>query len=115
MTKEYDMIPGATLSPELQQDALRSFVHRYTGNHVPQWTNKPAPNGNFYAPQYTNDKEWLENTTFPVVFKKSGMQLASGSDVYCQSGKPPFPWGEWLDAPFKAGTPLPAESPTLNA
>lgn len=114
MTKEYDMIPGSTLSPELQQAALRSFVHRYTGNHVPHWTQKAAPNGNFYAPQYTDDKEWLEKTTFPVVFKKSGMQLASGSDVHCQSNTPSFPWGEWLNAPFKVGVAMPVKSVGLN-
>ena len=114
MTKEYDMIPGATLSPALQQDALRSFVHRYTGNHVPSWTRKEAPNGTFYAPQYESDKEWLEKTMFPVVFKKGDMQLASGKDVHCQSNTPSFPWGQWLDAPFKAGTPLPAKSVGLD-
>ena len=114
MSKEYDMVPGATLSPKLQQDVLSSFAQRYTGNHVPQWTKKPAPNGNFYAPQYTNDQEWLEKTMFPVVFKKSDMQLASGADVYCQSNTPTFPWGEWLDAPFEAGTPVPAKTPALN-
>ena len=113
MTKEYDMLPGATLPTALQQDALRSFVHRYTGNHVPEWTRKAAPNGNFYAPQYKDDKEWLAKTSFPVEAKRGVMQIASGKDVYCQSNTPSFPWGEWLDAPFKPGTPLPTPSSSM--
>lgn len=114
MTKDYDMLPGATLSPALQQDALRSFVHRYTGEHVPAWSQKEAPNGSFYAPQYVNDKEWLEKTMFPVEIKRGETQLASGQDVHCQSNTPSFPWGQWLDVPFKKGMSLPSEAPALN-
>lgn len=116
MAKEYDMVPGATLALGLQKAALQSYVQRYTGTHVPAWTRTAAPNGNFYAPQYKDDAEWLEKTLFPVVFKKGGMQLASGNDVHCQSNTPSFPWGNWLDAPFVRGTPVPADSmlPTIN-
>ena len=114
MTKDYDMLPGATLSPALQQDALRSFVHRYTGNHVPAWTQKAAPNGSFYAPQYVDDKEWLEKTMFPVEVKRGETVLASGKDVHCQSNTPSFPWGQWLDTPFKPGTPLVGKTAELE-
>lgn len=106
MAKDYDMIPGNELPIGLRDAALRSYTHRYTGEHIPAWTRKAAPNGNFYAPQYQNDAEWMAKTLFPVENKGGALQLASGKDVHCQSNNPSWPWGQWLDAPFKKGTPM---------
>lgn len=114
MTKEYDMVPGTTLSAALQREMVRSFAQRYTGEHVPEWTKKAAQNGSFYAPQYKDDAEWLSKTLFPMVFKQGVMQLAKGHNVHCQSNTPSFPWGNWLDKPFVPGTPAPAQSSGLE-
>ena len=114
MAKDYDMLPGTTLPLALRNDALRSFVNRYTGEHVPAWSSKAAPNGSFYAPQYQNDAEWSAKTLFPVEHKGGQMQLASGKNVHCQSNDQSWPWGKWLDAPFKAGTPVPSTAPSLG-
>ena len=99
------LIPGFELSPQLQQEALRAFTHRFTGEHVPMWSRDAAPNGSFYAPQYADDQEWLSKTLFPVT---AAGRLVRGNNVHCESTKPSFPWGTWLDKPFVRGTPLPA-------
>ncbi len=114
MPKNIDMIPGTSLAPKLQQDALNSFVHRYTGEHVPSWSKEKAPNGKHYAPQYQNDAEWLSKTLFPVVTDKQGlMSIQRGNDVHCMSNQASFPWGQWLDQPFKKGMPVP-EVPSVQ-
>ena len=113
MTKEYDMVVGSELPHFVQQDALSSFVHRFTGEHIPAWSKEAAPNGRFYAPQYRNDQEWLQHTLFAVNTKKDTVCLAHGKDVYCQSNNPTWPWGQWLDNPFSKGFPsIIAESST---
>lgn len=108
MPKNYDMIPGDQLSLALKNEALRAYSMRYTGEHVPDWSKKAAPNGSFYAPQYQNDAEWLSKTSFPVTTKQGELQLAQGNNIHCQSIQASFPWGQWLDTPFQKGTPLPS-------
>lgn len=114
MPKNYDMIPGDQLPFALKDDARRSFSLRYTGEHVPDWSKKAAPNGSFYAPQYQTDAEWMSKTLFPVTTKHGQMQLTEGKNIHCQSMSPSFPWGQWLDTPFQKGTPIPVASPTLG-
>lgn len=59
------MLPGAALSPRGQRDALASFVHRYTGQHKPDWAREPwKPDGTPYPVQFANDADWLANTLF---------------------------------------------------
>lgn len=58
--------PGNTLSIEDQAWVLRAYVHRYTGDHKPQWAMKPRPNGKPYAVQFSDDADWLEHSYFKV-------------------------------------------------
>ena len=54
---------GSDLRPDAQTDALRRFVHRYTGEHCPQWVrtaNRPFP------VQFADDADWLAHTRFHV-------------------------------------------------
>lgn len=73
------------------KDALRQFCHRYTMEHVPAWSQQRAPGGRFYAPQYRTDREWYDNTEFPV------------GKPYCVSTNHTWPLGQWLDAPYYYG------------
>ena len=52
-----EMLYGHQLSPALRREALAAYVHRYTEEHVPSWSRKPAPNGRHYAPEYSSDSE----------------------------------------------------------
>lgn len=75
--------------------AKAAYVQRFTMEHVPQWAQKPAPNGNYYAPQYRSDAEWHANTLFPPnnPFGKND----------CHSGGQTWPLGQWLTAPYVKG------------
>lgn len=53
---------GSKLKPHVQQKCLNQFVHRFTGEHRPNWVNK-YPN---LKPLYVSDHEWLEHTFFYV-------------------------------------------------
>lgn len=61
-------VKGSDLPQHLQREALACFVHRYTGDHVPDWAtrNVPAKFGKRYPLQFASDREWLEHTTFQV-------------------------------------------------
>jgi hypothetical protein len=74
-------------------EAKRRYVHRYTMEHVPAWSQTAAPNGKFYAPQYRSDKEWFEASRFPPD------PICYGSD--CYSSGQTWPLGQWLDAPYR--------------
>ena len=76
--------------------ARNQYTHRYTMEHTPQWANRPAPNGKFYAPQYQTDKEWYENTIFP------GEGQIGSRERYCQSNNQSWPCGDWLDNPYSS-------------
>lgn len=88
---------GTDLPYRLQREVLAKYVHRYTCEHVPSWTQKPAPNGQFYAPQYRTDQEWLKHTHFTIT--KAGE--LSRKSKYCSSGSPTWPEGLWLDTPYQ--------------
>jgi hypothetical protein len=67
---------GSELSQSEQQEALNRFVHRYTGNHKPQWVmHHKTPL------QFKDDADWLAHTRFAVT--KAG-KLHNGVK-YCQS------------------------------
>lgn len=61
---------GHELHPDDQKHVLAAYVHRYTGEHKPQWANKKRPDGSDYKPQHKNDADWLKHTEFAV--KKNG-------------------------------------------
>lgn len=76
------------------EKAKAQYVNRYTMEHKPEWANKRAPNGKFYAPQYASDQEWYERTLFPPN-NPLGKRIQD-----CYSQNPSWPLGMWLDAPF---------------
>lgn len=57
------------------EDACRKYVHRYTMEHVPAWSQRRPVDDNctdnsedsfkYYAPHFRTDKEWYEHTLFP--------------------------------------------------
>lgn len=64
MANEPDWRFGSELRPEVQREALRRFVHRFTRDHVPDWARQPRPNGATYAVQFDSDADWLAHTMF---------------------------------------------------
>lgn len=61
-----DYISGDQLPPSEQRKALAQFVHRFTGEHRPDWANKPRRDGSAYPVQFADDSDWLANTRFAV-------------------------------------------------
>lgn len=57
---------GTDLTASQQADALRAFVHRFTGQHKPDWARTLRPNGTAYPVQFADDADWLAHTTFAV-------------------------------------------------
>ena len=56
-------IEGIKLSEHDRREVLAAYVHRYTGEHVPQWARAPW---NTCKVQFATDAEWLANTRFAV-------------------------------------------------
>lgn len=61
-----NMVTGDKLTPEDQKHVLAAFVHRFTGEHRPDWARKEWKNGQPYPLQFKDDAEWLANTRFAV-------------------------------------------------
>jgi hypothetical protein len=57
---------GTELTREDQRHVLSAFVHRFTGDHKPAWSNKEWKDGKPYPVQFASDAEWLANTDFAV-------------------------------------------------
>lgn len=57
---------GDLLTPDQQKLAKALYVHRYTGQHRPQWSFKLRPDGTAYPVQFKDDADWLKNTVFLV-------------------------------------------------
>ena len=57
---------GNLLHPDDQKHVLRRFVHRYTGNHKPDWVNSNRMIKRAMPVQFKDDAEWLANTQFRV-------------------------------------------------
>jgi hypothetical protein len=73
--------------------AKAQYVHRFTMDHVPSWSQK-AHNNAYYAPQYASDREWYDNTLF-----QGESEMASKNS--CYSSGQTWPLGHWLDKPFR--------------
>lgn len=58
-------VKGDKLPEQLQREAKAAFVHRCTGEHIPQWARRGMGSGP-YRVQFKNDAEWLANTYFQV-------------------------------------------------
>jgi hypothetical protein len=57
---------GSALAPFVQESAKRRFVHRYTGEHRPQWAARTYADGRSYPVHFADDLEWLNNSYFAV-------------------------------------------------
>jgi len=57
---------GSQLTAAQQQEALRMFTNRHTGDHKPVWARTPMPNGDAYPVQFRDDRDWLDNTWFQM-------------------------------------------------
>lgn len=57
-------VKGIDLPYNLRREVLRSYVHRYTGEHKPQWVKDDST-----PVQFKDDEDWLRNTTFKVTNK----------------------------------------------
>ena len=57
---------GSNLRPDVQQQCLARFVHRFTHDHKPAWTRQPWKDGKPYPVQFASDADWLANTWFAI-------------------------------------------------
>jgi len=66
-------IKGSELPSKTQREILRTFVHRYTGDHTPTWVKKMTLylSGQEEAPKYKDDTEWLDEYFFAVTISGS--------------------------------------------
>lgn len=60
------LIKGSNLTHKQRNHVKRAFVHRFTGEHKPDWASKPMPNGNQYQPTHKTDNDWIEDYAFYV-------------------------------------------------
>ena len=74
-------VPGHQLSESAKREALARFVHRFTGDHRPQWARNPRPDGSPYPLQFKDDADWLASTRF-YVRKDGGL---SERHRFCES------------------------------
>lgn len=79
MSTPIHFLRGSDLSAEDQKHVLARFVHRFTREHIPTWTQRPDCAK--CAVQFASDTEWLANTVFAVT--KSGR--VHRGDYDCQS------------------------------
>lgn len=78
------LVKGSHMSTPIQEECKRIFIHRFTGDHMPEW-----PSGNYKKyPHFTDDKEWLENTFFHVTINGTLDKRYN----HCES-HPTFPLG----------------------
>lgn len=87
LNEETSWAHGHTLHPDDQKHVLNAYVHRYTGDHTPNWVKNDARYQGH--PHFHNDKDWLQNTKFKV--KKNG-RLHAGAR-HCESN-PTWPNGQ---------------------
>lgn len=85
-----EMVRGTDLPETLRREALRSYLNRYTKTHVPAWARNTH-----YRPQFADDQDWLANTLFPVIVRRSRMIRLARRPSDCESS-PTWPDGEGL-------------------
>jgi hypothetical protein len=88
---------GSQLAPKVKTEAMRRFVHRYTGEHRPTWVkNEKWKDGKDYPVQFADDEDWLAHTYFEVT--KTGQLKDSAK--WCES-YPTWPYNPELKNPPK--------------
>lgn len=89
-----NFISGDLLTDKARCEALRRFVHRFTGDHTPSWARVPRADGTAYMVQFKNDLDWLSHSEFAV--NKDGS--LSANHKYCVS-HPTWPFGQSATQP----------------
>lgn len=62
---------GNQLNADDQRYVLSAFVHRFTRDHRPRWSESQMPDGKPYPVQFASDAAWLAHTEFAIT--KSGL------------------------------------------
>ncbi len=62
------LVNGKNLTIKTQDEALRCFVHRFTGEYIPNWIQYSKSKS---PPHFSTDFEWLYNTDFYIKFDGS--------------------------------------------
>lgn len=79
------------------EKACAMYVHRFTMEHIPTWATRATSGGWYYAPQFSNDREWYDATMFPG---EPGFPLPRTREVYCYTANQTWPLGQWLKKPY---------------
>lgn len=81
--------------PTLEQ-AKQQYLQRFTMEHVPAWAKvQRKGTGNYYAPQFSTDQEWYDNTLF---YGEAGH---IGDSSHCFTSNQTWPLGTSLPIPFR--------------
>jgi hypothetical protein len=99
MSEKYIWKKGSELTRAEQAEVLNRFVHRFTGEHKPNWAKAIRVDGSVYPVQFANDTEWLANTEFRCYAKSGALDRFYG---YCES-TPTWPNNPELREQFKQG------------
>lgn len=91
--------PGSELLPLDQSHALSRFVHRFTREHVPAWTQRADCRS--CPVQFASDADWLANTEFAI--DRHG---ALKSDVPDCASRPTWPDNPELRQNYSALSPV---------
>jgi hypothetical protein len=75
---------GTELHPDDQKHVLAAYVHRFTGQHRPQWADSQHCNV-----QFRDDADWLANTSFAV--RKNGRLDRRSKECYSRPTWPNNP------------------------
>jgi hypothetical protein len=75
--------------------AIKRYPNRYTLEHIPSWATTPLFD-KYYAPLYSSDKEWYDNTVFPE-------ERENLPKNQCISKNFTYPIGKWLKQPYYIG------------
>lgn len=85
------------------EEACAQYVHRFTMEHVPEWSQARREDGTYYAPQFASDQEWYNNTMFPP-------EHPLGNSHTCYSINQTWPLGHSLERPYTKSAPVFKES-----
>lgn len=80
---------GSNLHPDDKKYVLAAYVHRFTGEHKPEWASKEWKDGKPYPLQFKDDADWLENTEFTT--KKNGRLDGRARECYSRPTWPNNP------------------------
>ena len=81
--------------PLTLEQAKARYVHRFTMEHIPQWSKtNMIEEGRYPAPQYRTDQEWYDNTLF-----HGESELAS--QTHCLSLGQTWPLGKTLATRYR--------------